>query len=89
MKWGATKQARQRLKRLEAKGIKTDAGAAYRAAEQAIRSNKSMSRAEKTKAMEAAAKSYMRSGMSTAGDIKKKADSLHYDIKWEEPWFSS
>lgn len=39
MKWGAVKQARQQAKRMEAKGIKTDASETFKAAQKAIKAN--------------------------------------------------
>lgn len=39
MKWGAVKQARQQAKRMEAKGIRTDASETFKAAQKAIKDN--------------------------------------------------
>lgn len=39
MKWGVVKQARQQAKRMEAKGIRTDASETFRAAQKAIKDN--------------------------------------------------
>lgn len=39
MKWGVVKQARQQAKRMEAKGIKTNASETFKAAQKAIKSN--------------------------------------------------
>lgn len=39
MKWGSVKQARQQAKRMEAKGIRTDASETFKAAQKAIKDN--------------------------------------------------
>lgn len=76
MKWGIIKQARQQLKRMEARGIFTDSGATYKAGEQAIRANAKMTKADKKAAMERLAQQYMKSGFNTVKNIQDSARKM-------------
>lgn len=71
MKWGAVKQARQQIARMEKKGISTDAAAHFKSQQKIIRES-GMSREKKSAAMERAAKQFMRSGMGTVKGIEEK-----------------
>ena len=88
MKWGTLKQARQQLSRLEKHGIHTDAGATFKAAQEAIRANKAMTREQKRAANERAALAFMRSGMNTVTNINIKAERMKTKNKYTEKYLN-
>ncbi len=74
-KWGVLKQARQRMTRMEAKGIITNASETFKQSLAAIDA-KNISRAEKTRLKEQAAETYMESGYSTTAQIWETFNSV-------------
>ena len=88
MEWGIIKKARQQLTRLEKRGIHTDAGATFKAAQEAIKANKAMTRAQKSAANERAAKAFMRSGMNTVTNINIKAERMKTKNKYSDTYLS-
>lgn len=68
-KWGALKQARQRMARMEAKGIITNASETFRQSLDVIDAREDLTRREKTALKEEAARTYIESGYSTQEQI--------------------
>lgn len=79
MKWGATKQARQQIKRMS-KIYKTNAAEVFLNAQKAIQES-GMSRKEKSAAIERAANRYLESGMSTKSGIWGQFNMLLMDVE--------
>lgn len=74
MKWGAVKQARQQIARMEKKGITSQAADLFKNQQARIRESGS-SRAAKSNAMENAARHFLESGMGTEKGIKAKFEA--------------
>lgn len=71
MKWGSVKKARQQNKRMKEKGVVSEASVIFEEAQRVIRES-SMTRAQKSTAMEAAAQQFLESGMGTLKGIDEK-----------------
>lgn len=87
MKWGLQKQAWQRAKRLEAKGVRNDALRAYKTAIENIKRNEGgWSREKQTQLREDAARAFLQEKTSSISGIKEKAAAAKKQGKYVEDY---